>query len=373
MKVILCSPYLSNDGVLKGGINTWGRYIVEYYNRIGDSSIHLLPVSFDRSSVCKYRIGLISRLFYALKEYKIPVKRVLQTIKDEHPDVLHICTSAGYGLFRDLLLLSIASKKGIKTVVHFHFGRIPELCKKNNWEWRLIRRVVKNCNIAIVMNRPSEVTLKDSGFTNIEYLPNPIGDDVLTRINNALESEKRIHGRLLYAGHVIKTKGVYELVQACTHIPNIELRMVGKCTQTVKSDLQLIAKSNNNGTWLNILGEMSHGEVIKEFLMADLFVFPSYTEGFPNVILEAMACGCPIISSNVGAIPEMLNMDSMPCGCCINPMSIDEIILAIKSLLTAESVKQQFSKLGRVRIKDEYAMPKVWHQLTKIWRKSYGT
>ena len=44
----------------------------------------------------------------------------------------------------------------------------------------------------------------------------------------------------------------------------------------------------------------------KDYAQADLFVFPSYSEGFPNVILESMAAGCAIVTTNVGAIPQML-------------------------------------------------------------------
>lgn len=368
MKVILCSPYLSNDGIHKGGINTWGRYIVTYYDRLSDPNLRLFPVSFDRSSSTTTNKGVISRLFSGLKEYRTPVKRALRIIKEVHPDVLHLCTSAGYGLFRDIYLLSVAHKYKVKTVVHFHFGRIPELASANNWEWKLIKKVVERANIAIVMNRPSEECLKKAGFSNIEYLPNPIGDEVLERIYSANRKDERVARRLLYAGHVIKTKGVYELVEACVSIPNIELRLAGKCSSAMKDDLEVIAKRANQGNWLKILGELNHDEVIDELLQADVFIFPSYTEGFPNVILEAMACGCPIVSTNVGAIPEMLNVNSEPCGYCINPMQVDEIISAVQSLLNDESLKKEFSALAYKRINAEYTMPKVWQQLVKMWR-----
>ena len=51
----------------------------------------------------------------------------------------------------------------------------------------------------------------------------------------------------------------------------------------------------------------AHDEVIREFFQADMFIFPSYTEGFPNVIMEAMACGTPCVGFNTGGIPEMID------------------------------------------------------------------
>jgi glycosyltransferase involved in cell wall biosynthesis len=50
-----------------------------------------------------------------------------------------------------------------------------------------------------------------------------------------------------------------------------------------------------------------------------IFVLPTYTEGFPNVILECMASGCPIITTPVGAIPDMLQFGStQACGACVD-------------------------------------------------------
>lgn len=62
------------------------------------------------------------------------------------PDVMHLCTSASLGLLKDFLLLRLASHKNIKKVLHLHFGRVPDLVKKNNWEWKLCRKFSK-CQI----------------------------------------------------------------------------------------------------------------------------------------------------------------------------------------------------------------------------------
>jgi glycosyltransferase involved in cell wall biosynthesis len=64
---------------------------------------------------------------------------------------------------------------------------------------------------------------------------------------------------------------------------------------------------------------------------ADLFVLPTYTEGFPNVILEAMAAGKAIISTRVGAIPEMLAVDeNESCGLVIAPRDAGALVAALR-------------------------------------------
>ena len=368
LKVLFCSPYLSSDDVVKGGINTWGRYIMEYATADGKSDVEIVPISFDRHVSSSAGKSIVSRLFRGIKAYRTPVKNAISSMVKSKPNVLHLSTSAGYGLLRDLLLLRKAKRLGVRSAVHFHFGRIPELQQQNNWEWKLICKVVKLCDVAVVMNRPSEKTLLAAGFTNVKYLPNPLAMNVLKRIEEIKDSYKRIPRRLLYAGHVIKTKGVYELVEACSQIPNIELRIVGKCLPDVEAELKAIARKNNQGKWLNIVGEVDHEGVLAELLQADMFVFPSYTEGFPNVILEAMACGCPIVSSDVGAIPEMLDMDGIPCGVCFKPMSVDKVQTCVMSIIDNDQLKKQLALNAAYRLNDNYIMPKVWQGLVRVWK-----
>ena len=160
-----------------------------------------------------------------------------------------------------------------------------------------------------------------------------------------------------------------ELVEGCSKIPNIELRIVGKCIPEMKEELLSLAKRKvDDISWLKFVGEVSHEEVIREFNQADLFVFPSYSEGFPNVILEAMACGCPIVSSDVGAIPEMLDINGDACGICFKSRSANEVKRAIDCLLLDESQKKHFSQKAKKRVNEMYSIPKVWQQLVEIWK-----
>ena len=161
-----------------------------------------------------------------------------------------------------------------------------------------------------------------------------------------------------------------ELVEGCGRIPNIELRIVGKYFPEIKEEMQILAKkASDDISWLNFVGEVSHEDVIREFFQADMFVFPSYSEGFPNVILEAMACGCPIVSSNVGAIPEMLDIGGEQCGICFKPKSSNEVYNAVISLIDNKELKQQLAVRAKSRVNNMYVISKVWEQLINIWEQ----
>lgn len=339
-----------------------------YYENYVKDQVEIVPVSLDRSVFAVATSSVFQRIIKGCRDQMRPLCQAISLMNSEKPDVLHLCTSAGLGLIRDFVLTWAAKQRGIRSVVHLHFGRIPSLAQQRNLEWKVLYKILKMCDVAVVMNRPSEKALIDAGFKNVSYLPNPLGISALDVINKADGKYKRVSRRLLYCGHVLKTKGVVELVEGCCHIPNIELRIVGKCMPDIKEELISLAKKQvKNISWLKFVGELTHEEVIREFYEADLFVFPSYSEGFPNVILEAMACGCPVVSSAVGAIPEMLDINGDSCGLCFNPYSASEVKIAIDSMITNVSQKNLFAQKAKLRVNEMYSMPKVWQQLMAVW------
>lgn len=205
-------------------------------------------------------------------------------------------------------------------------------------------------------------------FDNIVYVPNPLSLDIIDKVKEFEVTIHRVPKQLLFVGHALKTKGVYELVEGCVGVEGIKLRLVGKISSEIKNDLFVLAQKRDNAEWLTFVGEISHDDVLKELMAADAFVFPSYTEGFPNVILEAMACGCPIAASNVGAIPEMLNIEEDACGICYEAKSFSKVRDAVKILMNDIEQKNRFAEKAKKRVNDMYAVPVVWRQLVKVWK-----
>jgi glycosyltransferase involved in cell wall biosynthesis len=365
MKVLLCTPYKDDPDIVRGGINQWGKNILSYH-RAHKDGVELIPVSFDRHITLINSKNILQRAINGVREQFYPVYNAIKAFKDTKPDVVHICSSAGLGCIRDLLLVKAAKKQKVRSVLHLHFGRLPELVEKKNWEWYLLKSVLKVSDVIVPMNKPTEITLKETGFRNVVYLPNPLSDIIIKQISKIRGIERKSN-QLLYVGHVYKTKGVFELVEGCRDIESVSLRIVGKYTQEIYEELMSISEVSSKGDWIKFVGEEPHDEVLKEFLSADLFVFPSYTEGFPNVILEAMACGCPIIASNVGAIPEMLDIDNEPCGVCIQPQSSKEVHDAIQMLINDRTMKADIAERAKKRVNYMYTMPVVWNELKSIW------
>lgn len=368
MKVLFCSPFLNSDKVAKGGINQWGQYIVSYWKEYARDTVDLIPVSFDRHhQVCESR-SAIGGFVHGVKDLLAPMREAMGKAVRYRPDLVHICTSGGQGALRDLALIAMAKLLGAKVAIHLHFGRIPQLVLGNTLEWKLLRLAIGKADAAIAMNQSTLKALRSCGFKNACYLPNPLDVSVLREIKALEASVERTPRRLVFVGHVFRSKGVFEAVEACKGMDGVTLRLVGKCPEPIKAELRKIAGTGDGADWLEFTGEVSHRQVIEELLQADVFVFPSYSEGFPNVVLEAMACGCPIAASNVGAIPEMLDVDGDACGMCYEPRSVEEVRRAVSKLLGDARLKAEYAAKAKKRVEEQYAIPIVWKQMVDIWK-----
>lgn len=361
MKVLLASPIGK-----AGGIARWTEHILGYYENLdkdNDCNITHLPMS----SSGNHNIGkqsILQRIKRGISTYYKVAKQEREILDKDKFDIIHIASSASISLAKDIIMIKIAKKRDVKTVLHFHFGRIPELAQRNNWEWKLICYTVKLADIVVVIDKKSYDVLRNEGFGNIRLLPNPVSPRALNVIDS-VGNIKREDGVILFVGHGIQTKGVYELIDACRDIPNIRVKMLGTISESM---IDKLCEYSNHATWLEIYGEIPYEEVIMEMLKCDIFVLPTYTEGFPNVILESMACGCPIVTTCVGAIPEMLSKDGNKCyGIMVEPRSSEHIHSAIKQMLNDKNFKESCGKNAKQRVITKYNINSVWTEMFNIW------
>ncbi|GGB08828.1 glycosyltransferase [Agarivorans gilvus] len=134
--------------------------------------------------------------------------------------------------------------------------------------------------------------------------------------------------RLVFVGNIIKTKGVLELYQAFKFIhhkrPLLTLEWVGE--GSLRKQLEEQAKQDGLGSKVIFHGSLPLIKVADIVRHSLLLILPSYQEGLPNVLLEAFACGTPVVASAVGGIPEIVNDKT---GVLINEISAPAIAEAV--------------------------------------------
>ncbi|TLU65769.1 glycosyltransferase family 4 protein [Thalassotalea litorea] len=114
--------------------------------------------------------------------------------------------------------------------------------------------------------------------------------------------------RLLYVGNLKANKGVMELIQSFIALlelqPGTELVIAGE--GVMGAPMKQLLEQAGVQDKVKFLGSIAHSQVADEIRQAQIVVLPSYAEGVPNILLEAMACGKPVVATTVGGIPEIV-------------------------------------------------------------------
>ncbi|MCM1139503.1 MAG: glycosyltransferase family 4 protein [Muribaculum sp.] len=172
----------------------------------------------------------------------------------------------------------------------------------------------------------------------------------------------------VFVGRLVGDKGVNELVEAFNRLnklyPNTKLHLLGAREESLDAlHRETLDKIENNPSIIE------HGRQtdIRPYLCAsDVFVLPSYREGFPNVLLEAMSMGLPSIVSNVNGVSDaVVNMES---GIIIPKKDSDALFKAMERLYINKSLRLYLSKNSRPRVKKYFERHDVWEEILKMYK-----
>jgi glycosyltransferase involved in cell wall biosynthesis len=139
-------------------------------------------------------------------------------------------------------------------------------------------------------------------------------------------------GAVVYIGRMDVKKGLRELVEAAASLhperPNLHVYLVGEGPDTTLIESAIQAR--NASGYIHALPACAFDDVAVWMTAADLVTLPSYMEGCPNVVLEALACGRPVVATNVGGIPEIMSDE---CGRLVHPREPVALAQAFASVL----------------------------------------
>jgi len=168
---------------------------------------------------------------------------------------------------------------------------------------------------------------------------------------------------ILFVGWVLPAKGVEELLGAWARIsrPDWSLRIIGPYLSEYAADLEKRYEFQG----VELAGERENSQVLTEMARASILCLPSHTEGFPNVILEAMALRCAVVATPVGAIPEML-----ADGAGVLVEKRDQVALAdqLAALMDDPAGRERMANHAWLRAKSEYAIDSVYQTYEHIWK-----
>ena len=132
-------------------------------------------------------------------------------------------------------------------------------------------------------------------------------------------------------GLLIPRKGHELVIEALSLLPKVQLLICGE--GPMRAELERRARRLLVADRVRFLGRIEHEDLNRYYSAADILVLASYREGWPNVLLEAMACGTPVVATAVGAVPDFVNHPH--AGRVVGERTVPAIAAAIRAVLAS--------------------------------------
>jgi glycosyltransferase involved in cell wall biosynthesis len=159
---------------------------------------------------------------------------------------------------------------------------------------------------------------------------------------------------VLFVGNLVAEKGIPSILTVARQIPDVQFAFIGPGHLSAPLENCLVLK------------EKRHEEMPLWMSAADLLVLPSELEGTPNVILEALACGTPVIASNVGGCPEAVRDGET--GVIIPEGDTHALADAIRMLLRNKDLRRKMGRAGRLDMIRRYEHMKMVKRLVRVYK-----
>jgi glycosyltransferase involved in cell wall biosynthesis len=282
------------------------------------------------------------------------------------------------GLFvRDVPLLFFLKCLGIGSVCHLRGGNLQGFWGKNILRHKITIRAFRTCKAILVITREVEKYAREKINSNIVfYVPNMIEDKCVAGqcSHKAFSIEEKSVLNMIHVAWQAPAKGSLDIVEAMKYLQNnVQCNLVGRAAPDNEKMIQRKIEELNVGNKIRLIGQKTGTDLQVIYEAADIFLFPTHREGpegFPNVILEAMAHGLPIIANDVGNIREMIGYDTdAPAGLLleqVDPVDPKELAEKIDKLIQNHSLRQKMSDNGRKRILENYTASKVIPNLESL-------
>lgn len=346
LKILLLSPLPPPAG----GIAIWTLRYLEYCKErcISCMLVNTALWGKRKTQIQSKRslVDEIKRTWFILRDFHLK-------IISENPDIVHLNTSCSrFGVFRDRICVLLAKRYSKPVVLQCHCNIQDQISGKV--AEAAFRSMVRMSRKVLVLNRFSLAYVQKIANERVEVIPNFIDHGKVFARKNV---SSKIHS-VIFVGHVCKQKGAVEIIQAAKCFPDIRFLMIGP----VQQDVEEMDSSNN----VEFLGTQSQEKVMQLLKNADVFLFPSHTEGFANALLEAMATGLPVIATDVGANKEMIEDKG---GIIVPANNSSEIINALK-MMDSEEVRFRMGQWNIEKVKSYYLRDVVMGKLCNIYEEA---
>jgi glycosyltransferase involved in cell wall biosynthesis len=296
------------DGVVHRTVN-----LVRELQGFGDDVLVVCPEAKGCDDCSAQVAPFRSFAFPLYPEYRVglPDRRLAKVIREFNPDVLHYVNPLAFG-FR---CHDVLHRHGVRVPSVFSFHTIygefvkgyPLLRPLGKIVWWLMKEYHNRADVNLTVSSIMQQELSERGFHRVRFWP-PAVDGRLYQ-PGAKRSEMRARlsrGRpdrklLVTVSRLAPEKSVGFLAGVLDRVPGATLAVIGDGPQRAELEQVFAGKD------AHFVGYLKGADLAAAYASSDAFVYASETETMGNVVLEAMACGCPVVAPRAGGIPSLVS------------------------------------------------------------------
>jgi len=275
----------------------------------------------------------------------------------------------GIALYRDWFFVRIAKLFGVRLVLHIRTQGVKAQVSNSGVKRALFKSAFSNTT-AVCLSKYLATDIETVYPAQPQIIAN--GIDVIVSqedINNKRENKIPV---FLFLSNLTRSKGIFEFIDAIKSLDSKGMKcrgtVVGPEYDVKISYLQQYIKDCNMEAIIEVNGPVYGDDKFQAYLNSDVFVFPTWFEAFPGVVLEAMQSGLPIISTTEGAIPEIV--DEGQTGFLVPQKDVSALADKMKQLLLDKSLRIRMGAAGRKKFEAQYTSATFEQEMKGVFVKA---
>ncbi|MGI8439072.1 MAG: glycosyltransferase family 4 protein [Thermoleophilaceae bacterium] len=341
LKVLMVGP----DPAARGGIASVVRgYLEEGF----PPTIRVAFVVTHTEGGARRRLGRYAR---ALGE-------IAGVLRHGEADIVHIHLSMGGSLVRKVIVMALARRAGVPVVLHVHGSHFDDHVAS-------LPRPLATVARRQLASAAAVIALSGEWRRRLEHLaPRARVVAVPNGVAVPPPPVPAADGPFVTFGRVERRKGSFDLVKAMTLLDDLEIKLVMAGDGAV-GELRELAAAHELGARVSVREWVDPHERDRLLRSALGFVLPSYAEGLPVALLEAMAQGLPVVATPVGGIPELIEHDRS--GLLVTPGDVEGLAAALKRIANEPELRGRLGAEARRVVEAGFTRRAAMDRLTTLW------
>lgn len=343
------------------GVTLMNQYTIDHPWWKRNYEVKTLPLHFGQklddigkitAGKMLHMVGFLFRLCYTLIRFK--------------PSLVYFTiTPTGKIFYRDALFTWFIKLFRPRIIFHLHKKGVEEIVVRSRFKRWLYKKTFKGVT-AICLSKKLTQDIRTIYQQQPYILPNGI-----KVVSHGPPKRSNNTPQIIYLSNLIKSKGIKVLLQSLVELRregcDFNARIVGESIDFSREEANAFCRREGIADVVQVVGPKFEEEKFEELRHADIFVLPSYNECVPLTILEAMQFGLPVVTTNVGGIPDIITHGEN--GLLTTPGNVRELTTRLKQLLNEKELRMRLANNAREQFMTNYTLEIFYEGLADIFEE----